>query len=181
MKITPLSISDILIIEPMIFKDNRGLFFESFNQLQFEKALGRKVSFVQDNHSISSKGVLRGMHYQLSPNVQAKLIRVVEGEVFDVAVDLRKSSASFGKWVGEIISAENKKQMWIPEGFAHGFLTLSETATFLYKTTNYYSKKDERSIRWNDENINIMWPTKKPLLSSKDELACTFRDATYFD
>ena len=165
----------------MIFKDNRGLFFESFNQLQFEKALGHKVSFVQDNHSISSKGVLRGMHYQLSPNVQAKLIRVVEGEVFDVAVDLRKSSASFGKWVGEIISAENKKQMWIPEGFAHGFLTLSETATFLYKTTNYYSKKDERSIRWNDENINIMWPTKKPLLSSKDELACTFRDATYFD
>jgi dTDP-4-dehydrorhamnose 3,5-epimerase len=121
------------------------------------------------------------MHYQLPPNVQGKLIRVVHGEVFDVAVDLRKSSATFGKWVGEVISAENKKQIWIPEGFAHGFLTLSETAIFLYKTTNYYSKTDERSIRWNDEIINIKWPTEKPLLSTKDEAACSFKDAICFD
>lgn len=181
MKITPLSISDILIIEPQVFEDNRGLFFESFNQSQFEKILGREVNFVQDNQSISLKGVLRGMHYQLLPNIQGKLIRVVQGEVFDVAIDLRKSSATFGKWVGEVISAENKKQMWIPEGFAHGFLTLSESATFLYKTTNYYSQKDERSIRWDDEIINIKWPIKKPILSSKDEIASTFRDANCFD
>jgi dTDP-4-dehydrorhamnose 3,5-epimerase len=181
MRIVSLKIPDVLIIEPMVFKDNRGLFYESFNQLQFEKALGHKVCFVQDNQSISLKGVLRGMHYQLPPNVQGKLIRVVHGEVFDVAVDLRKSSATFGKWVGEVISAENKKQIWIPEGFAHGFLTLSETAIFLYKTTNYYSKTDERSIRWNDEIINIKWPTEKPLLSTKDEAACSFKDAICFD
>ncbi|QDC89412.1 dTDP-4-dehydrorhamnose 3,5-epimerase [Candidatus Methylopumilus universalis] len=180
MKITPLNIPDVLLIEPQVFSDDRGLFFESFNQEKFERLIGKSVNFVQDNHSKSLKGVLRGLHYQLQPNIQGKLIRVVQGEVFDVAVDLRKSSTTFGMWVGEIISSENKKQIWIPEGFAHGFLTLSESATFLYKTTNYYSPKDERSIRWDDDTINIKWPNLTPLLSSKDKTALPFRDAIYF-
>lgn len=181
MKVTTLHIPDVLIIEPQVFSDDRGFFFESFNQERLEKLIGRPFNFVQDNHSKSEKGVLRGLHYQLKPNIQGKLIRVVQGEVFDVAVDLRKSSATFGKWVGEVISADNKKLMWIPEGFAHGFLTLSESATFLYKTTNYYSQKDEQSIRWDDESINIQWPIKNPLLSPKDKAACLFRDAICFE
>jgi dTDP-4-dehydrorhamnose 3,5-epimerase len=171
MKVTQLAIPDVLIIEPQVFGDDRGFFFESFNHERFEKALGRKITFVQDNHSKSVKGVLRGLHYQLPPKAQGKLVRVIQGEVFDVAVDLRQSSPTFGKWVGEILSADNKKQMWIPEGFAHGFLTLSDTAEFLYKTTDFYSPEYEQSIIWNDPKVNIQWPIKNAvLLSSKDQI-----------
>ena len=138
MKVTPLSIPDVLLIEPQVFADDRGSFFESFNQESFEKVVGRKINFVQDNHSKSVKGVLRGLHYQLPPKAQGKLVRVIQGEVFDVIVDLRKSSPTFCKWVGEVLSSGNKKQIWIPEGFAHGFLTLSQTSEFLYKTTNFF-------------------------------------------
>ena len=180
MKVTPLSIPDVLLIEPQIFGDERGFFFESFNQNKFEEVIGKKINFVQDNHSKSIKGVLRGLHYQLAPKAQGKLVRVIQGEVFDVAVDLRKSSPTFGKWVGEIISSDNKKQIWIPEGFAHGFLTLSDTAEFLYKTTNFYSKDHERAIRWNDETIRIDWPMKEVSLSSKDNAALSFKEAKYF-
>jgi dTDP-4-dehydrorhamnose 3,5-epimerase len=180
MKITPLSIPDVLVIEPQVFGDERGFFFESFNQERFEKALGLKVTFVQDNHSKSVKGVLRGLHYQLPPKAQGKLVRVTQGEVFDVAVDLRQSSPTFGKWVGEILSADNKKQMWIPKGFAHGFLTLSDTAEFLYKTTELYSKDHEQAIMWNDKLLHIDWPTEEASLSVKDMAAKSFSDATYF-
>jgi len=181
MKVTPLSIPDVLLIEPQVFGDSRGFFFESFNQKKFEDVIGKKVNFVQDNHSKSIKGVLRGLHYQLPPKAQGKLVRVTRGEVFDVAVDLRKSSPTFGKWVGEIISADNKKQIWIPEGFAHGFVTLSDTAEFLYKTTDFYSKEHEQAIRWNDETIGIQWPTKDISLSAKDENAQSFKEASYFN
>ena len=181
MKVTDTMISDVKIIEPKVFEDERGFFFESFNHKKFEEAIGRSVTFVQDNHSKSSKGVLRGLHYQLPPHAQGKLVRVVQGEVFDVAVDIRKSSLTFGKWVGETLSAENKKQLWIPEGFAHGFLTLSETAEFLYKATDYYSKEDERSILWDDPSISIDWITNiSPLVSSKDEVAHPFCNAEIF-
>jgi dTDP-4-dehydrorhamnose 3,5-epimerase len=180
MKATPLSIPDVLLIEPQVFGDDRGFFFESFNQERFEKALGRKVNFVQDNHSSSVKGVLRGLHYQLPPKAQGKLVRVTQGEVFDVAVDLRQSSPTFGKWVGEILSADNKKQMWIPEGFAHAFLTLSDTSEFLYKTTDFYSKDHEQAIIWNDEIIGIDWPMKDVSLSTKDKSAVSFKEAKYF-
>ena len=181
MKVTPLSIPDVLLIEPQIFGDVRGFFFESFNQNKFEEVIGKKINFVQDNHSKSIKGVLRGLHYQLAPKAQGKLVRVIQGEVFDVAVDLRKSSPTFGKWVGEILSADNKKQMWIPEGFAHGFVTLSDTAEFLYKTTDFYSKEHEQAIRWNDETIGIQWPIKDISLSVKDETAQSFKEARYFN
>lgn len=181
MKVTPLSIPDVLLIEPQVFGDDRGFFFESFNQERFEKVLGRKVNFVQDNHSKSIKGVLRGLHYQLPPMAQGKLVRVTQGEVFDVAVDLRQSSPTFGKWIGEVISADNKKQIWIPEGFAHGFVTLSDTAEFLYKTTDFYSKEHEQAIRWNDETIRIQWPIKDISLSAKDETAKSFEEASYFN
>jgi dTDP-4-dehydrorhamnose 3,5-epimerase len=159
----------VLIIEPKIFGDDRGLFFESFNQALFEESVGRKVSFVQDNHSKSAKNVLRGLHYQIN-QPQGKLVRVVAGEVFDVAVDIRKSSPTFGRWVGEVISAKNKRQIWVPEGFAHGFLTLSETAEFLYKTTNYYAPQFERCIAWDDDSLKIDWPLygEPPLLSDND-------------
>ena len=180
MKVTPLIIPDVLLIEPQVFADERGFFFESFNQERFEKALGRKVNFVQDNHSMSAKGVLRGLHYQLPPKAQGKLVRVTQGEVFAVAVELRQSSPTFGKWVGEILSADNKKQMWIPEGFAHGFLTLSDTAEFLYKTTDFYSKEHEQAIRWNDETIRIDWPMQEVSLSSKDNAALSFKEAKCF-
>jgi dTDP-4-dehydrorhamnose 3,5-epimerase len=176
MKVTPLSIHDVLLIEPQVFGDDRGFFYESFNQNKFEDAIGKKINFLQDNHSKSVKGVLRGLHYQLTPKAQGKLVRVIQGEVFDVAVDLRQSSPTFGKWVGEIISADNKKQLWIPEGFAHGFLTLSDTAEFLYKTTDFYSPEHERSIIWNDPNINIVWPLEQVFLSNKDSKALFFRD-----
>jgi dTDP-4-dehydrorhamnose 3,5-epimerase len=180
MKVTPLSIPDVLLIEPQVFGDDRGFFYESFNQNKFEAAIGKKINFVQDNHSKSIKGVLRGLHYQLASKAQGKLVRVTQGEVFDVAVDLRQSSPTFGKWVGEILSSDNKKQLWIPQGFAHGFLTLSDTAEFLYKTTDFYSKEHEQAIIWNDETIGIDWPLDKPSLSPKDQTAKQWKDATYF-
>lgn len=180
MKVTPLSIPDVLLIEPQVFGDDRGFFYESFNQNKFEEAVKQKINFVQDNHSKSVRGVLRGLHYQLAPKAQGKLVRVTQGEVFDVAVDLRQSSATFGKWVGEIISADNKKQLWIPEGFAHGFLTLSDTAEFLYKTTDFYSKDHEEAIQWNDKTIGIDWPLEEVSLSSKDKVAPSFKEAKYF-
>ncbi|EEX2836916.1 dTDP-4-dehydrorhamnose 3,5-epimerase [Escherichia albertii] len=171
MNVIKTEIPDVLIFEPKVFGDERGFFFESFNQKVFEEAVGRKVEFVQDNHSKSSKGVLRGLHYQLEPYAQGKLVRCVVGEVFDVAVDIRKSSPTFGKWVGVNLSAENKRQLWIPEGFAHGFITLSEIAEFLYKTTNFYSPKHEGCIRFDDESIGVQWPkpTSNMLISSKDK------------
>lgn len=179
MKATPLAIADVLLIEPRVFGDERGFFFESFNQQQFEAVLGHAVHFVQDNHSKSQKGVLRGLHYQLPPKAQGKLVRVVQGEVFDVVVDIRKGSSTYGQWVAEILSAENKKQLWIPPGFAHGFLTLSETAEFLYKTTDFWSPEHERSIVWNDAVLKIKWPDLdglKPILASKDMVADQFND-----
>ena len=158
MKVTPLKIPDVKLIEPSVFEDERGFFYESFNQQKFNEAIGANITFVQDNHSKSSKGVLRGLHYQEAPFAQGKLVRVISGEVFDVAVDIRKDSSTYGQWVSQILSAKNKKQLWIPEGFAHGFLTLSVDAEFLYKTTNYYSPKHEHSIHWNKNNFSITWP-----------------------
>jgi len=182
MKVTPLAIPDVLLIEPQVFGDDRGFFFESYNQERFENAIGQKINFVQDNHSKSVKGVLRGLHYQLPPKAQGKLVRVIQGEVFDVAVDIRKSSPTFGKWVGEIISSENKKQIWIPEGFAHGFVTLSDTAEFLYKTTDFYSPEHEQSIVWNDETIAIKWPFDfEAALSKKDLTGNSFLTADTFN
>jgi len=178
MKVTQTKLAGVLVIEPRVFGDERGFFFESFNQRAFDEAAGAHVDFVQDNHSKSSRNVLRGLHYQLPPKAQGKLVRVVQGEVFDVAVDLRKNSKTFGHWVGEILSAENKKQLWIPAGFAHGFLTLSETAEFLYKTTDYYSPAHERCIRWDDAQLAIDWPMQgAPSLSAKDAVAPLFADA----
>ena len=159
MKVTPTRIPDVLIIEPKVFGDERGFFFESFNQKAFNDAVGQEIAFVQDNHSKSAKNVLRGLHYQLPPKVQGKLVRVIHGEVFDVAVDIRKGSATYGQWIGEVLSAENKLQIWIPPGFAHGFLTLSETADFLYKTTDYYYPENERCILWNDKDLQVDWPS----------------------
>ncbi|MBX9756197.1 MAG: dTDP-4-dehydrorhamnose 3,5-epimerase [Pseudomonadaceae bacterium] len=171
---TRLAIPDVVLLEPKVFGDERGFFYESFNQQSFAAAIGRSVNFVQDNHSCSAKGVLRGLHYQLQ-QPQGKLVRVVAGEVFDVAVDLRQSSATFGQWVGELLSAENKRQMWVPEGFAHGFLVLSETAEFLYKTTDYYAPQHERCLLWSDASVAIDWPLARldgaPLqLSGKDQV-----------
>jgi dTDP-4-dehydrorhamnose 3,5-epimerase len=181
MKATPLAIPDVLLFEPRVFGDDRGFFFESFNQAKFESAVGRKVSFVQDNHSRSAKNVLRGLHYQIR-QPQGKLVRVVAGEVFDVAVDIRKSSPTFGRWVGEILSAENKKQLWIPEGFAHGFVVLSDIAEFLYKTTDYWAPEHERCIVWNDTSLAIHWPLHgEPVLSAKDAQGATFNAAEVFD
>lgn len=181
MNIIKTAIPEVLIIEPKVFGDERGFFYESFNQRQFEQAIGHSVSFVQDNHSRSSQGVLRGLHYQLAPYAQGKLVRVVQGEVFDVAVDLRQSSPTFGHWVGVELSAENKRQIWMPEGFAHGFLTLSESAEFLYKTTNYYAPEHERCIAWNDATLAIDWPLNEaPGLSGKDAKGTSFTEADYF-
>ena len=169
MKVTPASIPDVLLIEPKVFGDERGFFFESFNQRTFNEATGLDVHFVQDNHSKSAKNVLRGLHYQLPPKAQGKLVRVIAGEVFDVAVDIREDSPTFGQSVGEVLSAENKHQLWIPPGFAHGFLVLSESAEFLYKTTDYYSPEHERGILWNDPQLAISWPLAgTPLLAAKD-------------
>jgi dTDP-4-dehydrorhamnose 3,5-epimerase len=158
LKVTPTSIPDVLVIEPKVFGDDRGFFYESFNQKTFNEATGLNEVFVQDNHSRSTQGVLRGLHYQLSPFAQGKLVRVVQGNVWDVAVDVRKNSKTLGQWFGLELSAENKKQLWIPAGFAHGFITLSETADFLYKTNAYYDQASERSIFWNDSTISIAWP-----------------------
>ncbi len=180
MKATPLSIPDVILFEPKVFGDERGFFYESFNQKAFEKAVGRSVSFVQDNHSRSAKGVLRGMHYQIE-QTQGKLVRVTHGEVFDVAVDLRRNSPTFGQWAGARLSAENKHQLWVPEGFAHGFLVLSESAEFLYKTTDYYAPAHERSLAWNDPVIGIDWPADvQPTLSIKDQAAVLLQNAEVF-
>ncbi len=180
MKATRLAIPEVILIEPKVFGDDRGFFFESFNQAQVETAVGRKVNFVQDNHSRSVKNVLRGLHYQIK-QPQGKLVCVVQGEVFDVAVDIRKSSPTFGKWVGEILSADNKKQMWIPEGFAHGFVVLSDAAEFLYKTTDYWAPEHERCIVWNDTSLAINWRIQgEPVLSGKDAQGAAFNAAEVF-
>lgn len=181
MKVIETAIPDVLIFEPKVFGDERGFFFESFNQKAFDAAVGRHYEFVQDNHSRSLKHVLRGLHYQLPPRAQGKLVRVVSGEVFDVAVDIRKSSPTFGQWVGEHLSAENHRQLWIPPGFAHGFLVLSDSAEFLYKTTDFYSLEHERSIVWNDPELNFQWPLEgEPILSEKDAKALVFRASELF-
>jgi dTDP-4-dehydrorhamnose 3,5-epimerase len=181
MKVTDTQIPEIKIIEPTLFEDDRGFFIESYNQQRFEEAIGYAVNFVQDNHSKSAKGVLRGLHYQLPPKAQGKLVHVIQGEVFDVAVDIRKSSPTFGQWFGLMLTAENKKQLWIPAGFAHGFMTLSDTAEFLYKTTDYYSPEHERSIHWNDSSIGIKWPTtNSPILSLKDNVALDVENVEVF-
>lgn len=180
MNIIDSQIADVKIIEPKVFGDERGFFFESFNQQIFEAAIGHSVTFVQDNHSKSARGVLRGLHYQKSPHAQGKLVRCVQGEVFDVAVDIRQSSPSFGQWVGVILSAENKRQLWIPEGFAHGFVTLSDTAEFVYKTTDYYAPQADACIVWNDPTLAIDWPITDPVLSAKDQAGAAFLQATMF-
>lgn len=180
MNATPLAIPEVILFEPKVFGDDRGFFFESFNQKQFEAAVGRPVSFVQDNHSRSMRHVLRGLHYQIQ-QAQGKLVRVSAGEVFDVAVDLRRSSPTFGKWVGAVLSAENKKQLWVPEGFGHGFVVLSESAEFLYKTTDYYAPEYERCIMWNDPDLAIDWPIEAaPVLSGKDSQGAAFAQADVF-
>ncbi len=181
MQIRKLAIPNVILIEPRVFGDDRGFFFESYNARAFELAIGLAVDFVQDNHSRSMRGVLRGLHYQLPPHAQGKLVRVVQGEVFDVAVDIRRGSPTFGKWVGATLSADNKCQMWIPPGFAHGFLTVSESAEFLYKTTDYYAPESERCIAWNDPEIGIQWPiATAPLLSAKDAEGVVLRNAEVF-
>jgi dTDP-4-dehydrorhamnose 3,5-epimerase len=178
-KVSATKLKGLLIIEPRVFGDERGFFFESYNEMAFNEATGLSPRFVQDNHSKSVKGVLRGLHYQLPPKAQGKLVRVVQGEVFDVAVDIRKDSPTFGQWVGEVLSAENKKQLWIPPGFAHGFLTLSDTAEFLYKTTDTWSPEHERAIIWNDATLSIDWPLNGlvPQLAAKDAAAVAFSAA----
>lgn len=180
MKATACVIPDVILLEPKIFGDERGFFFESFNQARFEAAIGRSVTFVQDNHSHSLKHVVRGLHYQIQ-EPQGKLVRVIQGEVFDVAVDLRRSSPTFGQWVGQRLSAENKHQLWIPEGFAHGFVVLSDTAECLYKATDYYAPEHERCIAWNDPAIGIQWPIEgTPVLSVKDRQGKVLAEAECF-
>ena len=181
MKATALAIPDVVLLEPKIFGDERGFFLESFNQRVFEQATGLQVNFVQDNHSRSVKNVLRGLHYQIK-QAQGKLVRVISGEIFDVAVDIRKSSPTFGQWVGERLSSENHKQLWIPEGFAHGFVVLSDTAEVLYKTTDYWAPEHEHSIVWDDPELGIQWPFDgEPQLSAKDRLGQSFSAAVVFD
>jgi dTDP-4-dehydrorhamnose 3,5-epimerase len=181
-KATPTAIPEVLVIEPKVFGDARGFFYESFNSKAFDEAVGRHVDFVQDNHSRSAKGVLRGLHYQIQ-QPQGKLVRVAQGTVFDVAVDIRKSSATFGQWVGVELSADNHKQLWIPAGFAHAFLVLSATADFLYKTTDYYAPAHERCLVWNDPSIGIEWPEIgiTPVLSAKDQAGILLNQAETFD
>jgi len=181
MTVYPTKIPDVLIIEPKIFGDERGFFFESYNKKVFEKSTGVVVDFVQDNHSKSSKGVLRGLHYQVK-RPQGKLVRVTKGEVFDVAVDIRRSSATFGQWVGTLLTAENKHQLWVPQGFAHGFVVLSENAEFLYKTTDYYAPEHERCIRWDDADLAIDWRFRDaPVVSEKDAVGASFKEADLFE
>jgi dTDP-4-dehydrorhamnose 3,5-epimerase len=180
MKVIPTEIPDVLIIEPQVYGDDRGFFLESFNQKDFREKTGVNTTFVQDNHSMSLKNVLRGLHYQI-PNPQGKLVRVVNGSVFDVAVDARQSSPTFGQWVGCVLSAENKRIFWVPEGFAHGFLVLSERAEFLYKTTNYYYPQYEKTILWNDADLGIDWPLDTPpILSPKDQAGQPFNSVEVF-
>ena len=180
MKVTQSELPDVLIIEPKVFGDERGFFMESYNKRDFKQATGLDADFVQDNHSRSVRNVLRGLHYQVR-QAQGKLVRVVAGELYDVAVDLRKSSPTFGRWVGFALSAENRRMAWIPPGFAHGFLVISESAEFLYKTTDYYAPQHEKTILWNDSEIGIRWPLAgRPVLSAKDSNGTRFRDADYF-
>ncbi|MBE9071459.1 dTDP-4-dehydrorhamnose 3,5-epimerase [Microcystis sp. LEGE 08355] len=180
MKVIPTEIPDVLIIEPQVYGDDRGFFLESFNQKDFREKTGVNTTFVQDNHSMSLKNVLRGLHYQI-PNPQGKLVRVVSGSVFDVAVDARQSSPTFGQWVSCVLSAENKRIFWVPEGFAHGFLVLSERAEFLYKTTNYYYPQYEKTILWNDADLGIDWPLDTPpILSPKDQAGQPFKSVEVF-
>lgn len=181
MKSTRLAIPEVLLLEPRVFGDERGFFFESFNQRTFDSAVGKHINFVQSNHSCSMRQVLRGLHYQIK-QAQGKLVRVVNGKVFDVAVDIRRSSPTFGQWVGEILSAENKRQLWVPPGFAHGFIVLSEDAEFLYNTTDYWAPEHERCIVWNDPTLAIDWPlTGKPILSEKDARGTAFDVAEVYD
>ena len=181
MKVTPLSIPDVLLIEPHVFEDSRGFFFESFREDIFKHTTSLNVSFVQDNHSKSSQGVLRGLHYQLPPHAQGKLTRVIKGEVLDIAVDIRDSSPTCGQYVAEILSSDNKKQLYIPEGFAHGFLTLSETSEYLYKTTDFYHPQSQCCILWNDPTLNIEWPKHLKIeLSNKDLLGQNFESIQLF-
>jgi dTDP-4-dehydrorhamnose 3,5-epimerase len=178
MQAQQLAIPEVVLFTPRVFEDARGVFFESYNEQAFEEMTGIRPVFVQDNHSGSHKGVLRGLHYQLDPHAQGKLVRVVAGQVFDVAVDIRKGSAFFGKWVGTLLSAENKHQLWIPPGFAHGFVTLSQTAECLYKTTAFYAPESERCIIWNDPDIGVDWHYDGvPVLSEKDRQGCALADA----
>ncbi len=181
MKVTRLTIPEVVLIEPKVFGDARGFFFESFNQKAFDEATGTRHSFVQDNHSRSSRGVLRGLHYQIR-QPQGKLVRVARGAVWDVAVDIRRSSPTFGQWVGAELNEDNQRQLWVPPGFAHGFVVLSESADFLYKTTDYYAPEHERCIAWNDETLAIAWPLEEqPSLSIKDAQGYAFTAATVFD
>ena len=181
--VTPTALPEVLIVEPKVFGDARGFFTESWNEARFNEATGNTLRFVQDNHSRSARGVLRGLHFQLHPHAQGKLVRCVAGSVFDVAVDMRRSSPRFGQWVGVELTAENQKQLWIPPGFAHGFLVLSETADFLYKTTGYYAQQAEGSVRWDDPTIGIQWPDVglAPLLADKDAKAPLLALAPTFD
>ena len=183
MKATPLRIPDVLLLEPRVFEDERGFFYESYNQQAFDEAVGHPVTFVQDNHSRSVKGTLRCLHYQLPPHPQGKLVRVTLGEVFDVAVDIRRGSATFGQWVGETLSAENRRQLWIPPGFAHGFLVTSDTAEFQYKCTDFYAPNCERSIHWADQSLMIIWPIEPesgPLVSEKDRAGVALSAAEHY-
>lgn len=181
MRATPLALPEVILLEPPVFADERGWFSESFNARSFAEATGSDVTFVQDNHSRSARGVLRGLHYQLPPSAQGKLVRVVAGSVFDVAVDIRRSSPTFGRWVGEALSAQNKRQLWVPAGFAHGFVALEEGTEVLYKTTGFYDKAAERAIRWDDPALAIAWPVgPAPRLAGKDAAAPLLRDAELF-
>jgi dTDP-4-dehydrorhamnose 3,5-epimerase len=183
MKATPTAIADVMVIEPKVFGDSRGFFYESFNQEAFNKATGLDVQFVQDNHSRSAQGVLRGLHYQLPPFAQGKLVRCTRGAVWDVAVDIRKSSATFGQWVGAELTEDNHKQFWIPPGFAHGFIVLSDSADFLYKTTAYYAPTHDRCIAWNDSSLAVQWPSTRAALqlSAKDLAGKLFNQADTFN
>jgi dTDP-4-dehydrorhamnose 3,5-epimerase len=183
MKVTTTAIEGLLILEPRVFGDERGFFLESYNQKVVDDALGHEVRFVQDNHSRSAKSVLRGLHYQLPPHAQGKLVRVTQGAVFDVAVDMRRGSPSFGRWVGVELSGQNHRQLWLPPGLAHGFLVTSDSADFLYKTTQYYAPQAERCVRWDDPSIGIDWPDlgRAPVLSAKDAAAPLLADAPPFD
>ena len=181
MKVVKTAIPDVLILEPKVFGDERGFVFESFNQQTFQKLTGIKANFVQDNHSKSAANVLRGLHYQIE-QAQGKLVRVTVGEVFDVAVDIRRQSATFGKWVGVLLSAENKRQLWIPPGFAHGFLVMRDDTEYLYKVTDYYAPQHEHCIIWDDLTIGIEWPiTQAPILSGKDQLGLALSQAEVFE
>ena len=183
MKALPTAIAEVVVLEPTVFRDERGYFLESFNQRVFEEAVGQRVAFVQDNHSLSARGVLRGLHYQLPPHAQGKLVRVTAGAAFDVAVDIRRSSPTFGRWVGAELSADNFRQMWIPPGFAHGFVALADGTEFLYKTTDVWVKDCDRGLRWDDADIGIDWPLPQggPTVAAKDRTAPGLHDAELFD